>query len=216
MTALLRRTTYPITATSSVEGVHATSTVLDVTPESVVAGAVGAFASKPFRATSSRSNDASAFDASGWWSSTAMVLSPFANSVAGTWNSKKVVSSFPDTNPLAGVVALIGPAGRLSRTTSTPLTYTAAPSSRFRRTVKVWYWLGFETLMCLTKYCVIVPLGRSVASSPSPQPNSAGPVGHDDRVEAGIAPGRAQVLAVGPVGPGGAAVQQGGDGQRWR
>jgi hypothetical protein len=46
--------------------------------------------------------------------------------------------------------------------------------------VTVWNCEGFERLTCLTKYCVIVPLGMTVASSPSPQPISVAPVGHDD------------------------------------
>jgi hypothetical protein len=50
------------------------------------------------------------------------VLSPLTSRLVGIWYSKNVVSCVPDANPLAGVVALIGPGGMLSRTTSTPLT----------------------------------------------------------------------------------------------
>src|SRR3954447_619458 len=172
--------------TSSVASGQVRVSVLEVTSVIAGAGVDGATVSLPFRATSPRSKDPSTFAGSGWCSSTAIVLSPLANSDAGTWYSKNLVSSAPDTKPLAGVVALIWPGGRLSRTTSTPLTYTAAPSSRFSCTLMVLYCDGFETLMCLTKYCVSTPVGRRVASSPSPQPNSAGPVGHELTSNAGF------------------------------
>ena len=41
---------------------------------------------------------------------------------AGTWYSNHVVSSAPEVKTLARVVAVSAPVGRLSRTTSTPLT----------------------------------------------------------------------------------------------
>ena len=85
------------------------------------AGVVGAFASVEVRATSSRSKIPSLLLAVAWWSSTAMVLSPLANRLAGTWYSLQALSAVPETNELAGVLAVSAPAGRFERTASTPL-----------------------------------------------------------------------------------------------
>src|SRR3954447_7343016 len=111
-----------MTATSSVDTGHASVAELKSTAATDGVGVVGAVASLPFRATSSKSKMLSALFRSLWWTSTAMVLSPAVKRLAGTWYSNQLLSAVPEVNELAGVLAVIAPAGRLSRTTGTPLT----------------------------------------------------------------------------------------------
>src|SRR3954451_18230856 len=106
----------------SVDGVQLRGTDEKVGVPAVTTGELGGAASTVPWATSSRSKMPSPLLAWAWWSSTAIVLSPSCTSEAGTTYSNHVVSPAPEVNDDARVVALSAPVGRLSRTTSTPLT----------------------------------------------------------------------------------------------
>ena len=64
------------------------------------------------------------------WTSTAMMLVPFWNTLVGRLSAIGVFSAAPVTSTSAFCVKPIAPPGRLARPASTPLMYTTAPSSR--------------------------------------------------------------------------------------
>src|SRR4051812_2245815 len=84
--------------------------------------------------TSARSKLRSELLAEFWCTSTAITLSP-AYSVGVTGRSRYQISSFRLMAVVARVAEVTEPCGMLLRATSTPLTYTIAPSSRRIRTV---------------------------------------------------------------------------------
>lgn len=76
--------------------------------------------------SNARSSDVS--DA--WCTSTAMTLEPACSTPAGM---RKLLLARTEMVVVAMVLNLMVPAGRLSLATSTPLMYTTAPSSTFRK-----------------------------------------------------------------------------------
>ena len=75
----------------------------------------------------------SELESESWCTSTAMVLGPATNAPAGMVTVRAEFSPEPDRLEAASVAKPTGPAGMLSRATSTPLTKTTAPSSATSR-----------------------------------------------------------------------------------
>src|ERR1044071_9566887 len=93
-----------------------------------------------------------------------------------------VDSLAPSTDAAASVLKLIVPVGMLLRQTSTPLTYTTAPSSRIKLRFSDVNCAGFVTVIARRKYVVMYfflgldPNDTIVCSPPSTYPNSPEPV----------------------------------------
>ena len=72
----------------------------------------------------------------------------------------------------------MAPVGMLDRTTSTPLMYTTAPSSRTSDSARLVQYPALGIVNVDRKYSTILLLTVFVASSPWPKPITAGPLFH--------------------------------------